>query len=128
MKWTGASLLNREGRSDVRPPQLLRIPRRRSSSSGRDGDAVTKVNDGGRAFPSPADTWPEMRGMKLRDWFAGKADISGFSFPGHEHAAEWLNMPVPTNDDEALILSTKIIARIRYLCADAMLAERERQP
>jgi hypothetical protein len=36
---------------------------------------MSKINDGGPAFPIPDEGWP---GMTLRDWFAGQA-LAGIS-------------------------------------------------
>ena len=72
---------------------------------------MSKVNDGGWAFPWPEPTGTEVRqfpGMTLRDWFAGQAlvglvisDPSGMK--GDEKLAQWA-----------------------FMLADALIAEREK--
>lgn len=74
------------------------------------------IDDGGPAFPRSGSNWdegtttrkygPAVRGMSLRDWFAGQA-LAGFV------AANW----------EA---RTSDLATWSYETADAMLAERKR--
>ena len=67
--------------------------------------ADSKIDDGGQAFPVPADDkagWHSQEGMSLRDWFAGQAlagitaglcsDVSNgsraFDRVGFSHAAQ----------------------------------------
>ena len=82
---------------------------------------MTKTKDGGPAFPHSAELHPSTGdvhtpqgfGMSLRDWFAGQA--------------------ASTLLDTARVDSRKVdfpehIATLAYAFADAMLAERERQP
>lgn len=81
---------------------------------------MTKINDGGPAFPTyvvattsfngtpTVDTHP---GLTLRDWFAGQALVGLMSDPGlrPDKLAEFQHMAVRL-----------------YQVADAMIAERER--
>lgn len=80
-------------------------------------------DDGGPAFPRPpikvqeyGKTYPEyvsgQTGMSLRDHFAGCA-LTGLNASGHAHVMGW------TPDE---------FARAAYNLADAMLAERAKEP
>ena len=113
--------------------------------------------DGGAAFPNHGENtpaWPHYDGMSLRDWFAGKCqaddrlvkcvramdDKALEIFALHpdlereEHITEleltdWLALPSEVAKiSRRLELEARAIARVRYMQADAMLAERERQP
>lgn len=71
---------------------------------------MTKIEDGGQAFPSFAQVGDVTKygdGMSLRDWFAGQAlaGICGDGIPGLHHKPE-------------------TTAEMAYLYADAMLAAR----
>lgn len=71
------------------------------------------TNDGGPAFPVPADHFeqrihPDWRGMTLRDYFAGQAIIA-------VHQADRIGY----SDEED--------AQAAYRLADAMIAARERK-
>jgi hypothetical protein len=77
--------------------------------------------DGGPAFPmSPLDTGNGEQiiytGMSLRDWFAGQA-LSLMSRPDYR---------LFRNDGESMTETTA--ASNAYLIADAMLAERAKEP
>jgi hypothetical protein len=81
---------------------------------------MSKINDGGPAFPRPASQFKlnqsthqafPYNGMTLRDWFAGQA-LAGFIDFGTK------------SDDEYFELG----ARAAYLMADAMLRAREVKP
>jgi hypothetical protein len=72
--------------------------------------------DGGAAFPR--DSALQTRGMSLRDWFAGQADVP-------------LYMPLATLTDRigrqpSMKELAEYIAKIRIIEADTMLAEREK--
>ncbi len=86
-------------------------------------------DDGGPAFPvqeqtdKAYDLWNPSPGMSLRDWFAGneksEPEIMSISasneFLGRPRDHEWdYKKDYP-----------KLLAKWRYACADAMLAERE---
>jgi hypothetical protein len=69
------------------------------------------VNDGGPAFPKPAEISTQLRGqtgMSLRDWFAGQALPECIKVVDTAHG----------NSDHA--------ADLAYTVADAMLKRRER--
>lgn len=66
-------------------------------------------NDGGPAFPRGEYS----RGMSLRDWFAGQVLTGFFADRGLAYFSE---------DDRTKLAATA------YELADAMLAERDRQP
>lgn len=82
---------------------------------------MSTPNDGGPAFPSPTDRFPDgcvnawmEYGMSLRDWFAGEAikgicDVCQFDTPEPMESRE------------------QMLARKCYSFADAMLAARERK-
>jgi hypothetical protein len=67
---------------------------------------MTKPNNGGPAFPTDLETKPTLRGMTLRDYFAGQviASVKGWH-PGDKRG--------------------KSSATIAYEIADAMLRARE---
>lgn len=65
---------------------------------------MSAQNDGGPAFPSPSVQHQSLRGMSLRDWFAGQALAGSLANPGVMSAIDW--------------------ATQAYELADAMLAAR----
>lgn len=70
----------------------------------------SKIDDGGQAFPVPADDkagWHSQEGMSLRDWFAGLA-MQGFC----AHPDNWG-------------LTPKTMGKTAYEIADAMIAARK---
>lgn len=76
---------------------------------------MSKIDDGGQAFPVPADDnagWHSQEGMSLRDWFAGQtaASISG-ALTGAGRA---------TAPKDAIM-----VAKASYTLADAMIAARK---
>ena len=75
-----------------------------------EGDEMTKIKDGGPAFPAPAYGYsPAKDGMTLRDYLAAKA-MEAFIIKGHF----W-------SDDLALS------AKVCFEMADEMLKERDRE-
>lgn len=66
--------------------------------------------------------------MSLRDYFAIHADIARIDFASMNHVAEFIGEAPPDDDDfpALLTLGMKVASRLRYMYADAMLAERER--
>jgi len=116
---------------------------------------MAEQRDGGPAFPVPANVNPDgaQSGMTLRDWFAGQVqaddrlvkcvramDDSALEiFALHptlereEHITEveltdWLALPTQVQKvARRLELEARAIARVRYMQADAMLAERSRR-
>lgn len=93
---------------------------------------VRDLNDGGQAFPGSymadhKDRGPVLihePGMTLRDYAAIHADLSRMQFPDTNAAAAYLGEPAPDDLNEAIDLSARVAARLRYQFADAMLAER----
>lgn len=93
--------------------------------------------DGGPAFPLGAtahvdgDRFAEA-GMSLRDYAAINLAEMDVKFDGLESAAKSLGLTAPAEDDMPGIIrfAFEIEARMRYMRADAMLAERakEQQP
>lgn len=81
---------------------------------------MTKPNDGGPAFPVPTISGPDLevsypphvRGMTLRDWFAGQASETDILFHSNLLFAKRPD-PYPTREE------------CKYAYADAMLAARE---
>jgi hypothetical protein len=79
---------------------------------------MSKINDGGPAFPSTIQYFPddknanEEQGMTLRDWFAGQA-LAGVT---------------SSVNDEISVGQVEGIAEIAYALADAMLKAREVKP
>jgi hypothetical protein len=65
--------------------------------------------------------------MSLRDWFAGQADAREYDFPDIAEAAAFLGEEQPdhTNMVALISFSIRLQARLQYMIADAMLAERE---
>lgn len=97
-------------------------------------------NDGGPAFPvvdlvgaglrsidvNPTTGAPSGAGMSLRDYAAINLPGLDVKFEGLEHAAKSLGLTAPAEDDMPGILqfAFEIEAKMRYMLADAMLAER----
>ncbi|MFG1429295.1 hypothetical protein [Roseixanthobacter glucoisosaccharinicivorans] len=75
---------------------------------------MSKINDGGPAFPNPADA----AGMSLRDWFAGQAlsnaAICTGSAPEYQLIA-WFG-------DRRDITRKEIVSAQAFSAADAMIA------
>lgn len=99
---------------------------------------MAERNTGGPAFPgskiktdrdvnftSADKTHP---GMTLRDYFAIHSYIADTKFPNLEIAAKFLGEPVPDDRDFIAVVNfgARLAARLRYIAADAMIAERER--
>ena len=93
---------------------------------------MSKIKDGGSAFPGirivERDNYhPNIKvyykGMTLRDWFAGQAlnKLARPTFPIHD---ECKGLPKGGNARECIAWDAKVC----YAYADAMLAEREKQP
>lgn len=88
---------------------------------------MSERSDGGPAFPThiydpnvepdPRFSVASVRGMSLRDWFAGMAMQRMVSFAGDA---------MVNADPEGMTGIEVSLARIAYRMADAMLKERER--
>lgn len=78
---------------------------------------MSKINDGGLAFPFQVSNGPDMHepsyGMSLRDWFAGQA-LSGIAGSVCSDGSDFIHAGGPA-----------VAARWAYSFADAMLAVRE---
>ena len=111
---------------------------------------MSEQNDGGPAFPpltGPGNIAYTYGGMTLRDYFAAHCqeddrlvkvvramddrDLAMFALHPDLERDEWLTetdfsgMPEVEKVAKRLRLEAKAIARVRYMQADAMLAERE---
>ncbi len=75
---------------------------------------------GGPAFPRPVSGNPDHDGMTLRDWFAGQA-LSGMTGAG----TEFMNA-LCKRAKERGISEEELGAKMAYVLADAMLAERSK--
>jgi hypothetical protein len=90
---------------------------------------MARINDGGWAFPRPAvqgvrsyeDNEPAEPGMTLRDYFAASAMQSIFTGTGAEMVAARDERYDETN-------WAQIVALNAYEMADAMIAQRGKQP
>jgi hypothetical protein len=71
-----------------------------------EGEIVRETNNGGPAFPVPSNTFNDMEGMTLRDYFAAKAMQGMLS-------------------DSALDAPPGTIATAAYRMADSMLQARK---
>ena len=84
---------------------------------------------GGPAFPSGLVSTGDgghqafTSGMTLRDWFAGQPDIIGSTLLIDKEAGEALAGPRPEGGLEAVMWQFQVLAALRYMAADAMLAE-----
>jgi hypothetical protein len=84
--------------------------------------------DGGPVFPQTHENWPE--GIALRDWFAGTCDaiLSGIVFPDNDTMAKYIGIDaMPSEFLDRIGVVMYVVAKMRYQCADAMLAEREKE-
>jgi hypothetical protein len=63
-------------------------------------------------------------GMSLRDWFAGQPDITGSTLMISKEDGEALAGPRPEGGLEAFRWQCQVLAAMRYIAADAMVAER----
>ena len=85
---------------------------------------------GGPAFPSglvsigDGDHQAFTSGMSLRDWFAGQPDIFGSTLLIGKEEGEALAGPRPEGGLEAFMWQCEVLAAMRYIAADAMVAER----
>lgn len=68
-----------------------------------------------------------IREANLRDLFAIHADTSAVKFQTVENAAAFLGVPEPTTIEGKVEVCARVVARLRYIYADAMIAERKRQ-
>jgi hypothetical protein len=86
-----------------------------------------ETKDGGPACPIVAGNLVECLGMSKRDWFAGMSDVSGALPLLHKEGCEALvGQPYPSHDDMAAVVRWHfdVIAAVRFIAADAMLAAR----
>lgn len=87
-------------------------------------------HDGGPAFARPMfkrglEYSASQTGMSLRDYFAANIDIKA-EFPSQQDMEDFMGEEVPENRVEQIEYSLKTIAKLRYMLADAMLAERDK--
>ena len=82
--------------------------------------------DGGAAFPTGLTPGHySQEGMSLRDWFAAQPDITGSLMVMDKEACEALCGPAPEIGIELFKWQVKVLATLRYIAADAMIAARE---
>lgn len=88
-------------------------------------DELNKADLTEPAFPH--DTHGE-RGMTLRDYFATNGDMSKIEFNDMPSLFEFLGEEMPSSLDTkaALEAAARCNAKLRYMFADAMLAERKK--
>jgi hypothetical protein len=89
---------------------------------------MSKINDGGPAFPRPSDPCPCIgdtghSGMSLRDWFAGQA-LAGMIAP--MIAADPVAIQRAADTDGFVGRFPDYVANRAYEQADAMLAARSK--
>ena len=94
---------------------------------------MSKINDGGPAFPMPASTdgngnvtFAEY-GMSLRDWFAGTLPEPSEDRVNREREIDRAANPHNESHKPPMRNDREIRAYLRYQYADAMLAERDRK-
>ena len=74
-------------------------------------------------FHSP---WPTGdQGMSLRDWIAAQPDITGSTMMISKEQGEALAGPRPDDPLDAFRWQCMVMASLRYIAADAMLAARK---
>jgi hypothetical protein len=87
---------------------------------------MTARDDGGQAFPTPEPIeYNERQGMSLRDWFAGQPDITGSTLMIAKEQGEALAGPRPDDPLGSYKWQCQVLAALRYIAADAMIAERK---
>jgi hypothetical protein len=88
---------------------------------------MTARDDGGPAFPIQGsyDTNWEHNGMSLRDWFAGQSDITGSTLMINKEQGEALAGPRPDDPLGSYKWQCQVLAALRYIAADAMIAARK---
>ena len=86
--------------------------------------AIAKEFGGGPAFPV-TDECSGMLGMTLRDYFAAKADVSKMQISSNEIAEKLAGRKRPSGALEQFEWEISIVAKVRYMAADAMLEARK---
>jgi hypothetical protein len=96
-------------------------------------------DDGGPAFPQTRQQWQDsisggrfvqtdtLGGMTLRDWFAGQPDIVGSALLIAKEQGEALAGPRPDDPLGSYKWQCQVLAALRYIAADAMIAERAKE-
>lgn len=92
---------------------------------------MTDAKDGGPAFPRTVQAWDgnltHADGMTLRDWFAGMSTAGGAIDLLHREGCEaMIGEPMPEDMVGMVKWRMKVIARLKYIEADAMIAAREK--
>jgi len=84
---------------------------------------MTARDDGGPAFPIP---WEgRANGMTLRDWIAAQPDITGSTLMIAQEQGEALAGPRPDDPLGSYRWQCEVLAALRYIAADAMIAARK---
>jgi len=65
------------------------------------------------------------RGMSLRDWIAAQPDITGSTLMINKEQGEALAGPRPDDPLGSYRWQCEVLAALRYIAADAMIAERK---
>lgn len=90
---------------------------------------MSELDNGGPAFPAHPEHYDnDSTGMTLRDYFAIHADLSKMEFNSMSALVEFVGEEEPDSIDDAYVmgLGARVNAKLRYLLADAMLAERKK--
>jgi hypothetical protein len=90
---------------------------------------MSNGDDGGPAFPIMRPTDPRIeycdQGMTLRDWFAAQPDITGSTLMIAKEQGEALAGPRPDDPLGSYKWQCQVLAALRYIAADAMIAARK---
>ncbi|MBD8556336.1 hypothetical protein IFT84_17650 [Rhizobium sp. CFBP 8762] len=93
---------------------------------------MTKINDGGTAFPVAVDGIAYSTGMSMRDWFAGNQTVPSQlsveyaeALCGRQHPHKTIGALGSDEILQVLAFWADAEARYRYIFADAMLAARD---
>ena len=86
----------------------------------------TDNSDGGPALPITAGNQVYAQGMSLRDWFASQAEVAvAYDLLHREGCEELVGEPMPEGMSGLVRWRLKVVAKLKYMQADAMLAARD---
>jgi hypothetical protein len=87
---------------------------------------MSNGDDGGQAFPTPEPIeYNERQGMSLRDWIAAQPGILPEALMIAKEQGEALAGPRPDDPLGSYKWQCQVLAALRYIAADAMLAARK---